>query len=56
MKTTTRLMLLAVLALPVLAACNKDEATPPRETSSLAFSAWRWKESSKPSAPGTGSV
>ena len=28
MKTTTRLMLLAVLALPVLAACNKDEATP----------------------------
>lgn len=27
MKTTTRLMLLAVLALPVLAACNKDEGT-----------------------------
>ena len=27
MKTTTRLMLLAVLALPVLAACNKEEAT-----------------------------
>ena len=25
MKTTTRLMLLAVLALPVLAACNKDD-------------------------------
>ncbi|HEY4583637.1 MAG TPA: hypothetical protein VIG88_12390 [Lysobacter sp.] len=28
MKTTTRLMLLAVLALPVLAACNKDEGAP----------------------------
>lgn len=28
MKTTTRLMLLAVLALPVLAACNKEEAAP----------------------------
>ena len=27
MKTTTRLMLLAVLALPVLAACNKDAGT-----------------------------
>lgn len=28
MKTTTRLMLLAVLALPVLAACSKEDAGP----------------------------
>ena len=28
MKTTTRLMLTAVLALPLLAACNKEEAAP----------------------------
>src|SRR5690606_9092392 len=28
MKTTTRLMLTACLALPLLAACNKEEAAP----------------------------
>ncbi|AXK72056.1 hypothetical protein DWG18_07015 [Lysobacter sp. TY2-98] len=33
MKTTTRLLLLAVLALPVLAACKKDEGTQTAQTS-----------------------
>ena len=32
MKTTTRLMLLAVLALPVLAACNKNEGAQTAQT------------------------
>ncbi|WP_133479424.1 hypothetical protein [Cognatilysobacter segetis] len=36
MKTTTRLLLLAVLALPVLAACKKDEGTQNTQTAKAA--------------------